>query len=174
MNHVLLPAEAVPINTAATLGSLGSTAPTAPHFRRNHFPTPPVDRRTWVLPLGGAVSVPIVISAESLRSLERHIMPVVLECAGHRRAELDPPAPGLQWGTGAVSEAVWTGASLRDVLRRAGISPRAVEVVLRGAERGMSEHAGVRSYARSLPVAKALHPDTLLAYEMNGAPIPDI
>jgi DMSO/TMAO reductase YedYZ molybdopterin-dependent catalytic subunit len=120
------------------------------------------------------VSVPIVISAESLRSLERHILPVVLECAGHRRAELDPPAPGLQWGTGAVSEAVWTGASLRDVLRRAGISPRAVEVVLRGAERGMSEHAGVRSYARSLPVAKALHPDTLLAYEMNGAPIPDI
>ena len=113
----------------------------------------------------------MVIPAVSLRAFERRTLPVVLECAGHRRAELDPPAPGLQWRTGAVSEAVWTGASLGDVLRRAGIAPTAVEVVLRGADRGTSEH-GVTGYARSIPVEKALHADTLLAYEMNGEPIP--
>jgi DMSO/TMAO reductase YedYZ molybdopterin-dependent catalytic subunit len=161
-----------PVNTAAPLGSLGLPAPTEAHFRRNHFPTPPIDPGSWTLALGGAVSEAMLLPVDSLRAFEPRTLSVVLECAGHRRAELDPPAPGLQWRTGAVSEAVWTGASLGDVLRRAGVATDAIEVVLRGAERGPSEHAGVRSYARSLPIVKALHPDTLLAYEMNGAPIP--
>ena len=160
------------MNAAADLRSLGAARPTTPHFRRNHFPTPPIDPDGWTLALGGAMSEAMLLPAGSLRAFEPRILPAVLECAGHRRTELDPTAPGLPWRTGAVSEAVWTGASLGDVLRRAGIAPEAVEIVLRGADRGESEHGGVRSYARSLPVAKALHPDTLLAYEMNGAPIP--
>ena len=160
------------MNAAADLRSLGlAQQRTAAHFRRNHFPTPPIDPHTWALALGGAMSDAMVIPAVSLRTFERRNLPVVLECAGHRRAELDPPAPGLPWRTGAVSEAVWTGASLGDVLCRAGIAPGAVEVVLRGADRGVSEH-GLGTYARSIPVAKALHHDTLLAYEMNGEPIP--
>lgn len=65
---------------------------------------------------------------------------------------------GLPWGTGAVSEAAWTGVSLGDLLRRAGIAPDAVEVVLRGADSGAGEHPGVHAYARSLPIEKALHP----------------
>jgi DMSO/TMAO reductase YedYZ molybdopterin-dependent catalytic subunit len=173
MDNVVLPAEAGPVNTTAPLGSLGSPAPTEPHFRRNHFPAPPLDPDVCAIALGGAVSDAMLLPAVSLRTFEPRTLPVVLECAGHRRAELDPPAPGLQWGVGAVSEATWTGASLGDVLRRAGIAPSAVEVVLRGADRGPSEHEGVHAYARSLPVAKALHPDTLLAYEMNGKPIPE-
>jgi DMSO/TMAO reductase YedYZ molybdopterin-dependent catalytic subunit len=173
IDNVVISQDAASVNVAAELRSLGQAVPTTPHFRRNHFPTPPVDPDTWALALGGALSGPMVLPADSLRTFERRTLPVVLECAGHRRAELDPPARGLQWGTGAVSEAVWTGASLRDVLRCAGIVPGAVEVVLRGADRGTSEHVGVRSYARSLPLAKALHPDTLLAYEMNGGPIPE-
>jgi len=172
IDKVVIAEETEPVNAAADLRSLGAARPTTPHFRRNHFPTPPIDPDGWTLALGGAMSEAMLLPAVSLRAFEPRILPAVLECAGHRRTELDPPAPGLPWRTGAVSEAVWTGASLGDVLRRAGIAPEAVEIVLRGADHGESEHGGVRSYARSLPVAKALHPDTLLAYEMNGAPIP--
>jgi DMSO/TMAO reductase YedYZ molybdopterin-dependent catalytic subunit len=64
--------------------------------------------------------------------------------------------------------------SLGDMLRCAGIAPDAVEVVLRGADSGAGEHPGVHAYARSLPIEKALHPDTLLAFEMNGEPIPAV
>ena len=173
IDKVLIAEEAGPVNAAADLGSLGAARPTTPHFRRNHFPTPPIDPDGWTLALGGAMSEAMLLPAVSLRAVEPRTLPAVLECAGHRRAELDPPAPGLPWRTGAVSEAVWTGASLGDVLRRAGIAPEAVEIVLRGADHGESEHGGVRSYARSLPVAKALHPDTLLAYEMNGELLTD-
>jgi DMSO/TMAO reductase YedYZ molybdopterin-dependent catalytic subunit len=162
-----------PINLAAELPTLGLRHPGAEsHFRRNHFSPPPVDPDMWALALGGAMSEAMVIPAVSLRTFEHRTLPVVLECAGHRRAEIHPPARGLQWGTGAVSEAAWTGVSLGDVLRRAGIAPDVVEVVLRGADSGAGEHPGVHAYARSLPIEKALHPDTLLAFEMNGEPIP--
>ena len=165
--------SSAPINLAADLPTLGMRYPrTDGHFHRNHFAPPPVDPDTWALALGGALSEPMVIPADSLRTFEHRTLPVVLECAGHRRAELHPPARGLPWGTGAVSEAAWTGVSLGDLLRRAGVAPDAVEVVLRGADSGAGEHPGVHAYARSLPMEKALHPDTLLAFEMNGEPIP--
>ena len=71
----------------------------------------------------------ITLAAVTLRTFEHRILPVVLECAGHRRAELDRPGDGLPWGVGAVSEAVWTGVSLGDVLRRAGLAEEAVELL---------------------------------------------
>lgn len=161
------------VNHAATLASLESITPsTAGHFRRNHFPTPYVDYARWAIAVGGAVGEPMVIGAAALSSAEPRSLPVVLECAGHRRTEHDPSTPGIRWGIGAVSSAVWTGVPLGDVLRRAGIRRGAVEVVLRGADRGHGRHPGEHAYARSLPLDKALHPDTLLAFEMNGGPIP--
>ena len=151
--------SSAPINIVAELSTLGMRYPrTDGHFRRNHFAPPPVDPDTWALALGGALSEPMVIPADSLRTFEHRTLPVVLECAGHRRAELQPPARGLPWGTGAVSEAAWTGVSLGDLLRRAGIAPDAVEVVLRGADSGAGEHPGVHAYARSLPIAEAITP----------------
>jgi sulfane dehydrogenase subunit SoxC len=173
IDNILIGRDQTAVNLPASLAALEERRPaTAAHFRRNHFPTPPVDPDTWALALGGAMSEPMVLPAVTLRTFEHRSLPVVLECAGHRRAELDQPGDGLPWGVGAVSEAVWTGVSLGDVLRRAGLADEAVEVVLRGADRGACEHPGIHSYARSLPVRKALHPDTLLAFEMNGEPIP--
>lgn len=152
------------INAAAPLEALGMTEmPAGSHFRRNHFPVPAVDVATWTLAIGGAVAAPRVLAAAELRALEHRTLPVVLECAGHRRAELDPPAPGLQWGAGAASEARWTGVPLATLLDGAGMAEDAVEVVLRGAD---------GAYARSIPVTKALHPGTLLAVAMDGLPIP--
>ena len=75
-----------------------------------------------------------MLAAADLRAFEHRTLPVVLECAGHRRADFDPAAPGLRWGAGAASEAHWTGVPLAAVLTAAGIADDGVEVVLRGAD----------------------------------------
>jgi len=160
-------------NVPATLQSLGERhLQSASHFRREHFPVPEIDPAEWRLTIAGVVRTPVIVTLAELRSLPLRTQPVVLECAGHRRSELRPPTPGLQWGAGAVSEAVWAGVPLRDLLERAGIDGHAREVVLQGADRGpFAGLQGTHSYARSLPLRKALDPDTILAVEMNGGPI---
>lgn len=171
-----LPQSPVPAvrNTAAPLRALGERhLPAAAHFRREHFPVPVVDPAEWRLALAGAVRTPAIVTLSDLLVAPRRSQAVVLECAGHRRAELAPPTPGLQWSAGAVSEAVWAGVPLRDLLERAGVDRRAREVVLQGADRGPFDGLpGTHSYSRSLPLRKALDPDTVLAVEMNGRPIP--
>src|SRR5262249_937179 len=85
------------------------------------------------------------------------------------RSFLQQPAPGVQWGAGAVGHAEWTGVPLRLVLERAGVRPGAEEVLFEGADRGTEpDHPELMPFARSLPLAKALHPDTLLAVRMKG------
>jgi len=115
------PAAPAVHNSAARLEALGGeTMPAAEHFRREHFPAPENDPLAWRLVLGGLVETPAIMALSDLAALPARTLPVVLECAGHRRAELSPAVPGLQWQAGAVSEARWTGARLRDMLERAG------------------------------------------------------
>jgi DMSO/TMAO reductase YedYZ molybdopterin-dependent catalytic subunit len=161
-------------NLPATSAALGERhMSTAAHFRREHFPVPEIDAAEWRLTISGAVETPAIVTPAELRALPLRAQAVVLECAGHRRSELSPATPGLQWGTGAVSEAHWAGVPLRDLLERAGVDPRAGEVVLQGADHGsFGALPGSHHYARSLPLRKALDPDTILAVEMNGRPIP--
>ncbi|MEP6641873.1 MAG: sulfite oxidase [Gaiellales bacterium] len=160
-------------NDPAPLAAVGARRmPTAAHFRREHFPVPAVDPAGWRLRIGGSVATPAIVTLADLVQMPRRSLVVVLECAGHRRAELRPATPGLQWQEGAVSEARWTGTPLVGLLRAAGIDRDAAEVVLTGADRGAFEREGEHPYARSLPLRKALHKDTILAYEMNGEPIP--
>jgi DMSO/TMAO reductase YedYZ molybdopterin-dependent catalytic subunit len=98
---------------------------------------------------------------------------VTLECAGNGRALFDPTIPGEKWNLGAVSTAEWTGVPLRDVLRLAGVSSAAREVVFKGADGGAVEgHAEPIRFERSLALADALDEDVLLAYAMNGDPLP--
>ncbi len=147
--------------------------PTHDHYRRNHFPYPQVDAAGWRLQVGGAVRTPLSLGLEELRRMEQHRLSVVLECAGHRRTEYVPPITGVQWKTGALGQAAWAGLALRDLLQQAGLQDGAVEVVLHGADRGPFKGVeGEHTFSRSLPLAKALHPDTLLAYAMNGEPLP--
>jgi len=96
-----------------------------------------------------------------------------LECAGNGRSAFDPPAEGEQWQLGAVSTAEWTGVPLAEILDRAGLRPQAREIVFRGADQGdVAEAAGPVRFERSLPVTDAGQSGSLLAYAMNGEPLP--
>jgi DMSO/TMAO reductase YedYZ molybdopterin-dependent catalytic subunit len=94
---------------------------------------------------------------------------VTLECAGNGRAFFDPPVAGVQWERGAVGTAGWTGVRLADLLATVGVKPTARYLWFDGADRGVGR---APDFVRSLPIEKALDRDTLLAYEMNGEPLP--
>jgi len=100
----------------------------------------------------------------------------VLECAGNSRVFLVPQVEGAQWELGAVGNAEWTGVPLSALLERAGIEQDACEIVLEGADRGTPKEKplppGPIAYARSLPRDKAIQPEVLIAYQMNGRDLP--
>ena len=160
-----------PINAEAPLDAQrGLVTPNDRHYVRNHFrmPEPPA-----LLSIDGAVRTAQDLSIERVRSLPRRSLVVTLECAGNGRAFIDPPAPGEQWKTGAVSTAEWTGVSLRSVLDLAGPLPGAVEALFIGADEGAPKDLGrTIAFERSLPIADALGGEALIAYEMNGEPLP--
>ncbi|KYD30557.1 hypothetical protein B4110_1807 [Parageobacillus toebii] len=96
---------------------------------------------------------------------------VPLECAGNQRAKFTPPTFGEQWKSGAISQGKWTGIPLKDILTLAKIHRKAKEVIFIGADAGTRDDMnGLFYYARSLPLHKAMHPDTIIAYEYNGSP----
>jgi len=167
------PSTAAPENRPAALTTLlDDVTPTGDHYRRNHFAYPQVKLEGWRLPVSGAVRSPYELTLDDLRALPSATHRVLLECAGHRRTEFTPPIGGVQWGLGALSQADWRGPALGAILSRAGVCDDAVEIVLHGADRGPFPDApGVHTFSRSLPLAKALHPDTILALDMNGAPL---
>lgn len=138
-------------------------------FVRSHLPTPNVEAAKWALTVAGSIERPLTLGLDDLRSLPRVTSAVTLECAGNGRAFFDPPVAGVQWRKGAVGNARWTGVRLADVLRRAGVRPTGQFVLLDGADRPIGT---VPDFARTLPIAKAMDPGTLLAFEMNGAPLP--
>jgi len=94
---------------------------------------------------------------------------VTIECAGNGRSFYSPPVAGVQWQKGAVGTARWTGVRLRDVLARVRAKASARFVLFDGADAPL---ATIPDFVRQVPIAKALDPDTILAYEMNGAPLP--
>ena len=133
---------------------------------------PAVDPANWRLTVEGQVERPVTLTYEQLKALPAQTLPVVLECAGNSRNSVSPPLPRSPLNNGYVGNAAWTGVPLRLVLERAGLKPSAQEIVLEGADRGKPTFAPAEvAFAKSIPIDKAIHPDTLLVYEMNGAPL---
>jgi DMSO/TMAO reductase YedYZ molybdopterin-dependent catalytic subunit len=144
--------------------------PAGRHYVRTHFPIPTGPRS---IVFDGVSTASAAISLEEIRALPARPMVVTLECAGNGRRFLDPKVPGEQWGLGAVGTATWTGARLRDVLARVAIPAGTVELLFRGADDGVPKDLGRRiGYERSLPIEVALSEDVLVAYLMEGEPIP--
>lgn len=148
--------------------------PNKSFFVRSHFGPPPaaaVDPEEWCLRVTGLVDRPLTLSLTDLKQFEEITITAVLQCSGNGRAFHQPRVSGVQWERGAVGNAQWTGVRLTDVLQRAGMKPtRARHVQLEGADRPVSDKTPL--FIRSIPLAKALHPDTLLVYRMNGEPLP--
>jgi DMSO/TMAO reductase YedYZ molybdopterin-dependent catalytic subunit len=146
--------------------------PTALFYIRSHFPIPKLDRASYRLRIDGAVRRPFALSYEELRSMRSETQVATLECAGNSRVFLVPQVQGAQWELGAVSNAEWTGVPLRALLERAELQEDVCEIVLEGADRGTPKEEPVPpepiSYAWSLPRAKAIQPEVLIAYQMNG------
>lgn len=169
----LITRQKEPSNLEFPFASLNSFAvPNELFYVRNHFPQPAIEARAWRLEVGGAVRNPFTLGYDALRQLPTVTRPVLLECAGNGRAYLEPKAKGVQWELGAVGTAEWTGVPLSALLRRAGVRPEAVEVILEGTDEGeVAERPGRIHFARSVPLEKARR-DVLLATHMNGKELP--
>jgi DMSO/TMAO reductase YedYZ molybdopterin-dependent catalytic subunit len=146
--------------------------PTELFYIRCHFPMPELDRASYQLRIDGAVKEPFALSYDELRSMPSETRIATLECAGNGRVFLVPQVAGAQWELGAVSNAEWTGVPLRTLLERAGLAEDACEIVFEGADHGEPKEGpmppGLVSYVWSLPLAKAMQPEVLIAYKMNG------
>ena len=141
-------------------------------FVRSHFDAPEIDHDDWKLSITGCVHRPLELRWDQINSLPQRSVFATLECAGNGRSFLQPKVAGVQWRAGAVGHAEWSGVPLNHVLEEVGLKTDAIEVLFVGADSGIEgDHAVPHSFARSLPIEKTLHPDTLLATRMNGEPL---
>ncbi len=167
--------RAHPLNCETSIPELvgGVVMPNARFYIRNHFQIPKLDAALFRLTVGGLVERALSLSLRDLHSMPSQTHIVTLECAGNGRTLFQPPIEGEKWNLGAVSTAEWTGVPLAEVLDRAGVRSGAREVVFRGADGGTSAgHSGPIHFERSLPVDHARDAELLLAYAMNGEPLP--
>ena len=171
----LLVHRAHPLNCETPLSELvgGVVVPTARFYVRNNFPIPNLDAVDYRLRVGGLVDRPLSLSLRDLQNMRSQTEVVTLECAGNGRTLFDPPVPGERWEYGAVSTAEWTGVPLVEVLDRAGVRSGALEVRFRGADGGeVDKRRGTIHFERSLSLDQARESDAILAWAMNGEPLP--
>ncbi len=151
----------------------GLITPNRFFFVRNNSASLDLDASDWRLSVeGDAVEEPLELTYDDVRNLPSRTLISYLECAGNHRAMFDlvkgQKASGTQWMTGGVSNGEWVGAALRDVLTLAGVHASAVSVLLVGLDSESPEEG----FRYVLPAEKAMRPDTLLAYALNGETLP--
>jgi DMSO/TMAO reductase YedYZ molybdopterin-dependent catalytic subunit len=142
-------------------------------YRRNHFSYPTFLSSFYFLPIVGLVRSQKIFSLQEMMALPSKNIKVVLECAGNKRELFEPKVYGEQWGKGAISQGIWKGVALETLLQTTGLLESAKEIVVEGYDFGERTDTNQQYYfSRSLPLEKALHPDTIIAYEYNEQPIP--
>src|SRR5436309_3464066 len=143
--------------------------PVGLHYLLIHYDVPEVDADGWRLVVRGERE--LSLSLAELRERPQVELTVTMECAGNGRAQLDPRPASQPWLVEAVGTARWGGTPLRPLLEEAGMPEGAVEVLFTGLDRGID--GGIeQDFQRSLAVDEAVREELLLAYEMNGAPLP--
>jgi len=142
--------------------------PVGLHYLLIHYDVPVVEPETWRLTVRGERE--LVLGLEELRARPAAEVTVTMECAGNGRARLDPRPVSQPWLLEAVGTARWRGTPLRPLLEEAGVGG-AVEVLFTGLDRGV-EGGEEQAFQRALHLEEALRDEVLLAYEMNGAPLP--
>ena len=147
--------------------------PNEAHFVRWHFAGIPteVNGAEWRLAVTGSVNRPLQLSLDDLRHrFEAVSMVAFNQCSGNSRGLFDPRVPGGQWRHGAMGNARWTGVRLKDVLDGAGVRARAVEVAFQGLDQ--PPLSASPAFEKSLTLDHASDGEVMLAYEMNGQPLP--
>jgi len=142
-------------------------------FVRYHLADIPekIDAKTWKLSVGGdGANGTAEFTLADLKKLPAVEVVAVNQCSGNRRGLFQPHVAGVEWGNGAMGCARWKGAKLKDILAKAGVKPEAVEIVLDGADKAVLDKTP--DFVKSIPVAKAMEDTTIVAYEMNGEPLP--
>ena len=139
-------------------------------YVRSHLPMPTaLNAASWRLHIDGEVSSPAALSLDDIRRMPATTLTATLECAGNGRGFFDPPVAGVQWRRGAVGTVRWTGVRMADLLKRAGLESSGRFVVMDGAD---LPPGTMPDFVRQIPMDKAMDPGTIVAYEMNGSPIP--
>lgn len=147
--------------------------PNGAFFVRWHLANIPtsIDTQDFRLTVSGKVRDPLTLTLDELKQTFDPVeVTAVCQCAGNSRGFVDPRVRGGQWGHGAMGNAVWTGVRLRDVLQRAGLEANARQVRFNGLDR--SVFAGTPDFVKALDLGVAMREDILVAYAMNGAPLP--
>lgn len=138
-------------------------------FVRHHYSAPTVDIKAWTLTIDGEVDNTLTLNLDDLKKFEEVKLTTWLQCFGNGRSFFIPSASGTQWKYGAVGQAIWKGVRMGDVLLKAGLKVGAKHVSAQGYDQPPE---GAAPFIRSIPLEKALDPNTLLAYEMNSEPLP--
>jgi DMSO/TMAO reductase YedYZ molybdopterin-dependent catalytic subunit len=141
-------------------------------FVRYHLAViPEIDVKTWKISVGGdGASGQAELTLQDLQAMPATEVVAVNQCSGNRRGLFQPHVPGVEWGYGAMGCARWKGARLKDVLDKVGLKKEAVEILFDGADGPVVDKTP--DFIKSIPVWKAIEDTTLIAYEMNGQPLP--
>jgi len=154
-----------------------AVTPNSRIFIRNNgqTPEPAANPDAWRFKVEGEVNTPLELSVGELRTRFPAVtLQLQMECGGNGRSFFVPEARGNQWGNGAICNAAWTGVRLKDVLAAAGLRPTARHTGHFGADPHLSGAADRPSISRGMPIEKAMEEHTIIAYAVNGGPIPHI
>ncbi|XP_066965362.1 sulfite oxidase isoform X2 [Macrobrachium rosenbergii] len=177
--HVtLIPASQKPFNAETPLAFLAENliTPNELFYVRNHLPVPEVDAKTYELEIvDETLDKEKTIKLSDIKKYPKHTITATIQCAGNRRSEMMKvkPVKGLSWGQAAIGNATWSGARLCDVLKDMGVTLENTSALHVQFE-GLDTDPASMPYGSSIQIEKALDPqgDVILAYEMNGEPIP--
>jgi DMSO/TMAO reductase YedYZ molybdopterin-dependent catalytic subunit len=167
----LVPIKLAPFNAESAIENLAAEiTPTREFYVRSNFKLPTFPE--YRLEVAGNVESPVSVDRAGLKALGVRTLTTTMECAGNNRLSLAPLPSGEPWSGGAVSTGSWTGVPLKALLDRVKPKDGTIEILFEGADRGKPKDGPPDiPFARALPLEKALHPDTLLAFEMNGQPL---
>jgi sulfite dehydrogenase (cytochrome) subunit A len=170
---ILLTSRPPQLETPFSVFNEGVLTPNDAFFVRYHLSQIPasIDPATFTLEIKGKVNTPLKLSlAELKNSFEPLEIVAVNQCSGNGRGFSNPRVAGGQMSNGAMGNARWKGARLKDVLNKAGVAAGSKQVTFNGLDSPVTEK--IPDFVKALEVDHALDDDTLLAYEMNGEALP--
>ena len=145
--------------------------PVGLHYLLVHYDIPEVDTSAWRLEVGGLVERELSLSLDDLQDRPAVEVAVTMECAGNGRAHVEPHVVSQPWLLEAVGTARWRGVRVADLLVEAGVREGAAEVVFTGLDRGV-EGGEEQAYERGVALTELLEGEAILAYDVNGVPLP--